>query len=105
RFWYDYEGNPTRPLRAISSTFFWGFSLLNERLPSLTPNEASALPANARLVFLVPAMQDFERARESLRMHGLDVDVSGHRTCGEGDSLVAVVLADVSRLPGMAAIP
>jgi hypothetical protein len=99
RFWYDYDRNPTRPFRAVASTFFWSYTLVNERLPMMTAKEAAALPAATRLVFLVPAAADVDRARETLRMHGLETALVDQRIFGEGKRSVFVVIADLMRLP------
>lgn len=98
RFWYDVKAFPTRSLRSIASTYFWGFSLVNERFPAMTAEEARLLPANTRFVFLVPTKDEIAKASQSLTQHGLGLTVIGQREFGDGDRTLSVILADLVRV-------
>jgi len=97
RFWYDVRAFPTRSLQSIASTYFWGFVLLNEQFPKITPDEAKRLPANTRFVLLVPRRDDIAKASQSLLQHGLGLAVVDQRDFGGGDGTLSVVLADLVR--------
>ena len=71
---------------------------MNERLPTLNSSEATALPPGTRLVLLLPDAQHVDRARESLRLHGLDAAPVNQQDFGEGSDAMSVVIANLVRL-------
>jgi hypothetical protein len=98
RFWYDVRAFPNRSLQSIASTYFWGFSLVNEQFPRITAAEARLLPANTRFVLLIPATDDVAKASQSLLPHGLGLAVVDRREFPGLDGTLSVVLADLVRL-------
>jgi hypothetical protein len=100
RFWYDNQIVTKPPARAIASTYFWGFSLVNENMPALTAEEAAALPRDALLVFLLPVGRTLEAALATLRQHGSEASIVAQNQFGTGESSVLIVLADLRRIAG-----
>ena len=79
RFWYEWSETGSTPLRAISSTYLWGYALLNERMPDLTADELAVLKPDTRLVLLIERAEEADMARESLRRCGLEMSVVAER--------------------------
>ncbi len=97
KFWYALSPTEPRPFKSISSTFLWGYSLINEQMPILTGAQAATLRAGSRLVLLVPTPADAEVAREPLRRAGFDYSLVTHREFGEGPTALSVVIVDLVR--------
>jgi len=98
RFWCPPPGHDTPPFRSIVSTYLWRWNLVNETLPNLTHEEAAALPADTRMVFLVYGDANLDDARAALRQFGLDSTLVAQQDFGAGSRAVRVVLADLTPL-------
>jgi hypothetical protein len=100
RFWYKCPPGTSRPMRSVSSTYLWGYVLLNynEDMPVLTPQQAKGLGPQTRLVLLAPTVQETEVARAPLRTFGFDYQLVTQREFGSGDLSLAVVIVDLARI-------
>ena len=67
RMWYSLRPGEPRPYRGISSTFLWGYVLLNEAMPSLEPSTLiNQLVPEERLVLMAATEQEIDDARQAL---------------------------------------
>jgi hypothetical protein len=100
RFWYDNKAATKPTPLAIASTYFWGMALINEQWPRLTADEVAGLPADTRLVILLPEGGTVDAGRTALRGFGADLTVVNHQIFGSGNTSVQVVVADLLRTSG-----
>jgi hypothetical protein len=61
--WYRVVTGEPRPYRNISSSYLWGYVLVNEAMPSLEPNATAALDAKVQLVLMAANQREVEAAR------------------------------------------
>lgn len=102
RIWYDLPADTERPVKSIASTFLWGYVLVNEALPQLTPQQAETLTEGTRLVILAPDAADVALARAPLGRFGFEFRPVAERRFGDGGAAVAVVVGDLVRSAGTA---
>jgi hypothetical protein len=95
RMWTPNPLATNMPILATTSSFLWGYVLVNEQFPNLTAEQASRLHKNTALVLLLPNAQDAERSHAPLRQHGYDFSAVSTRTFGSGDMAVSVVIGDL----------
>jgi len=98
RTWYMIAAGEQRPFRNISSTYLWGWALVNEAMPALESSQAATLAPTTQLVSLVADHAQMDAARQALRRFGLDYTVEVERQFGAGDSTFWVVIGGVSRI-------
>ncbi len=84
-----------RPVIGISSTFLWGFALVNYEMPKLTDADARRVDATTRLVFLAASMNEFDAARGVLANRGWDTDIVARQEFGGGDEALTIVVTDL----------
>lgn len=96
RFWYDHR-EPLCPLifRSISSTYLWGYRLLNENFPELPAEQAALLHSNKNLVVLQPSIQSNEKVEQVLLKLGFVASISDTKTFGDGDLQFRVDIYDL----------
>ena len=95
RMWSPPADFESPPFKSIACTYLWKWSLMNETLPKLTPEEAAKLPSDTRMVLLLHREADADDARAALRQYGLDSTVVAHQVFGAGNRAVSVVIADL----------
>jgi hypothetical protein len=96
RLWYDVATAGGRPYVALSSTYLWGWVLVNERLPTLEREQAVTLAAGTRLVIFVPDSLGAEAASAALNRQGYRFVPIAAEQFGRGDTLFTVVVGDLS---------
>ena len=99
RFWYRLTPQDAPPLRAIASTYLWGFVLVNEDMPRLTGDQAATLRTDTRLVFLVERQTELDAARAALQRFGWDYSIVTEQRFGIGHQSCTVVIAALTRAP------
>jgi hypothetical protein len=99
RFWTCAPTGSSPPFLSISSTYLWGYVLINEQLPALTDTQAATLQPGARLVLLVNRPTEADEARNALRPFGLDFGVIAQQEFGAPRRPFRVVIADLVRRP------
>jgi hypothetical protein len=98
RVWSSQPNVGTPPFRAISSTYLWGWVLVNETLPLLSGTEAATLQPGTRMVLLMNRQGEADQARESLRQFGFDLGVVAQEDFGPATRPFRVVVADLVRV-------
>ena len=97
RFWYLLGPGEPRPYRNISSTYLWGWTLVNEAMPSLDAAQAATLVPDTQLVVLADTGAEVDAAREALRKSGFDYATRVAREFGAPDRSFWVVIGRLSR--------
>jgi hypothetical protein len=97
RLWYSLAPGEPRPFRSISSTYLWGWTLVNEAMPSLDAAQAASLVPDAQLVVLADTGAEVDAARETLRKSGFDYATRTAREFGASDRSFWVVIGRLSR--------
>jgi hypothetical protein len=98
KIWYRLD-TTERPYKNISSTYLWGWSLVNEEMPALKPAEAEMITPGLQLVLLVKDPAEAESARTALRRFEVDFVPKAQRQFGAGDVMLWVIIADTVPLP------
>jgi hypothetical protein len=98
RFWYSLGVGEPRPYRNISSTYLWGWTLVNEAMPSLDAAQAATLVPDAQLVVLADTGAEVDAARQALRKSGFDYGTRVEREFGAPDRSFWVVIGGLSRV-------
>jgi hypothetical protein len=96
RFWYGGNSPGTGLRRSISSTYLWGYRLLNEDWPQLKESEAAGL-SGKRLVALLEHPNDVDTTVQALKSWGLSVDHTVVREIGAEDARVYVLMTNPVR--------
>ena len=97
RFWYSLGPREPRPYRNISSTYLWGWTLVNEAMPSLDAAQAASLVPDTQLVVLADTGAEVDAARQALRKSGFDYATRVAREFGARDRSFWVVIGRLSR--------
>jgi hypothetical protein len=95
RFWSSAATRSSPPFRSVSSTYLWGWVLINEELPVLTRSQAATLQPGTRLVLLLERQAEADAARAALREFGFDYAVVAEDQFGRGSRTFRVVIADL----------
>ena len=98
RMWYRISAGEPRPFRNISSTYLWGWTLINEEMPSLLESQVASIQSVTQLVLLVGDRAETDAARQALQRFGLAYAPRVQRRFGVGGSTLWVVIGDVSRV-------
>jgi len=85
-FWYRLDEPMGSFYRSVASTYLWGYSVVNERFPSLEkgPDLLQIPRANMPLVILTNDQDAFPRAETALRQFGLGAQLIAERRIEEG---------------------
>jgi hypothetical protein len=98
RMWYTITAGEPRPYRNVSSTFLWGYALLNEVMPTLEKSTLMNPPSDqTRLVLMVPNDKELNVARQALSDAGFDYTPVAQREFGPSNATFQVVIGDLSR--------
>src|SRR5262249_61420064 len=97
RIWSAVPSNDMPPYRAVSSTFLWGYTLINEQLPRLTSDQVRSIPASVRHIQLVSDPAQAEAGRAELKRAGIDSVVVAQSYFGRAGNKILVVVADIVR--------
>ena len=97
RFWYSLVRGEHRPFRNISSTYLWGWTLVNEAMPSFDAAQAATLAPDAQLVVLADTGAEVDAARQALRKSGFDYATRTAREFGASGRSFWVVIGRLSR--------
>lgn len=100
RFWYSLAPGEPRPFRNISSTYLWGWTLVNEAMPSLDAAQAASLVPDTQLIVLADTGADVDAARQALRKSGFDYASRVQHEFGAPDASFWVVIGELSRVTG-----
>jgi hypothetical protein len=95
RMWYMLPGGTGRPFRNISSTYLWGWILVNEEMPSLAVAQAASLVPDTQLVLLVADRRETDEARQALGKFGLDYVPEVQQQFGPRDSPFWVAMGTI----------
>lgn len=99
-FWYQLNESMGGFYLSISSTYLWGYSLINERFPSLGPGGVDyQLPTeNARVVVLSEESDAFQKAALALRRMGFGARLVAERRIQDGSIAWNMVFIQVLKL-------
>jgi hypothetical protein len=98
RMWYALTPSEARPLKNISSTYLWGWTLINEAMPSLDYAQAASLAPNTQLVMMAAEAQEVEAARQSLRKFGFDYVPRIQQQFGRPETTFWVIIGDLNHV-------
>ncbi len=96
RMWYRIVKGEPRPYRNISSSYLWGYVLVNEAMPLLEPNPPTPLDANAQLVLMAANQREVETARAALRKVGFVYSPQVQQEFGPPDIRFQVIIGGLS---------
>jgi hypothetical protein len=96
RMWYRVVTGEPRPYRNISSSYLWGYVLVNEAMPSLEPNATAALDAKVQLVLMAANQREVEAARAALQKVGFVYSPQVQQEFGSPDVRFQVIIGGLS---------
>jgi hypothetical protein len=98
RFWYDFN-NPLgkKIFRSISSTYLWGYSMLNEKYPSIDEKDTAFLDPSSRLVVLQPEDKFPQKGIAALAAKGICLIPIGSHNFKKNNISFGVFLFDVDK--------
>jgi len=96
RVWYTLTPGESRPFRNISSTYLWGWSIVNESMPTLEPAQAASLNLDSQLMVMAADRSEIDAARRVLEKAGLDYAPRAQQEFGIPGSTFWVLIGDVS---------
>ena len=100
-FWYRFD-EPMGPFyRSVASTYLWGYSLINERFPSLEREDDSfQIPRpERRLVIVTTDANALKKGVDALRQLGLGTQMVAERTIREGPFAWNMLFIKLHRWP------
>jgi hypothetical protein len=98
RMWYALAPNEPRPFKNISSTYLWGWTLVNEAMPTLAPAQAALLAPDTQLVMMAARRGEVDAAQQALQAFGLEyVPRVQHEFTGRGSNFW-VIIGEMSRI-------
>jgi hypothetical protein len=97
RMWYAITPREPRPYRNISSTYLWGYILLNEAMPSLDSTQAASIVRDQQLVLLAADSNEVDAAQRALYKFGYVYVPRVQREFAAGESSFLVVIGEVFR--------
>lgn len=78
-FWYQADETMGNYYRAVASTYLWGYTLLNERFPSLDGADTHIPAVQNQIVILSNDAAAFQKAATALRQRGYTVQIIAER--------------------------
>jgi len=96
RMWYTITAGEPRPYRNISSTFLWGYVLLNEAMPVLERSTLRNRPNDeTRLVVMAATEKEIDAAVQALQKVLYRFEPVARREFGPPDARFHVVIGDL----------
>ncbi len=96
RVWYKLVPGEPRPFKNISSTYLWGWSLINEAMPSLEPAHIGTLEPGSQLLMMTTSPGEVDTARQALRKVGFEYVPRVRQAFGRRDAHFWVSIGDLS---------
>ncbi|MCW8133114.1 MAG: glycosyltransferase family 39 protein [Planctomycetota bacterium] len=94
-FWYGSSTPMKGHCISIASTFLWGFSLLNEKLPEVSSDDLQRIDPSVRIVVTTDCVENVKAALDSLSARGIQCNIKSQTQLKLGEDEIFLALIDI----------